>query len=97
MAQKHLFEHPKWSRNNFGKNLFFAPGTLVDPLLAPTVRGPAGPPAAPSDHWYGALRDSFLGHIVELEGTKGPLVARKSSRTCNVAAVCLRLAVLNPY
>ena len=39
----------------------------------------------------------FLGHIVELEGTKGPLVTRKSSRTWSVAAVCLRLAVFNPY
>ena len=39
----------------------------------------------------------FLGHIVELEGTKGPLVTRKSSRTWSVAAVYLRLAVLNPY
>ena len=44
-----------------------------------------------------ALFGPFLGHIVELEGTKGPLVTRKSSRTCSVAAVCLRLAVLNPY
>ena len=35
--------------------IFFAPGTLVDPLLAPTVRGPDCPPAAPSDHWYGGL------------------------------------------
>ena len=123
----------------------------MDPPLAPTVRGLAGPPAAPSDHWYGGLRVSlgdseawkpqkvggcgwtrcprisflshvaqdtarswfrgagahcavfgafwrlfgpFLGHIVELEGTKGPLVARRSSRTWSVAAVCLRLAVL---
>ena len=136
------------------KIIFFALGTLVDPPLAPTVRGLAGPPAAPSDHWYGGLRVSlgdseawkpykvggcgwtrcprnsflshvaqdtarswfrgagahcavfgtfwrlfgpFLGHIVELEGTKGPLVARKSIRTWSVAAVCLRLAVLNPY
>ena len=39
----------------------------------------------------------FLGHIVELEGTNGPLVTRKSSRTWIVAAVCLRFAVLNPY
>ena len=119
--------------------IFFAPGTLVDPPLAPTVRGLAGPPAAPSDHWYGGLRVSlgeseawkpqnvggcgwtrcprnsllshvaqdtarswfrgagahcavfgafwrlfgpFLGHIVELEGTEGPLVTRKASRTC---------------
>ena len=43
------------------------------------------------------LLGPFLGHIVELEGTKGPLVARKSSRTWSVAAVCLRLAALNPY
>ena len=39
----------------------------------------------------------FLGHIVGLEGTKGPLVTRKSSRRWSVAALCLRLAVLNPY
>ena len=39
--------------------IFFAPGTLVDPPLAPTVRGLAGPPAAPSDHWYGGLRVSL--------------------------------------
>ena len=32
------------------KMIFFAPGTLVDPPLAPTVRGLAGLPAAPSDH-----------------------------------------------
>ena len=136
------------------KITFFAPGTLVDPPLAPTLRWLAGPPAAPSDHWYGGLRVSlgdfearkpqkeggcgwtrcprnsflshvaqdtarswfrgagahcaafgafwrlfgpFLTHIVELEGTKGPLVTRKSSRMCSVAAVCTRLAVLNPY
>ena len=123
----------------------------MDPPLAPTVRGLARPPAAPSDHWYGGLRvllgDSeaskspkvggcgwtrcppnlflshvaqdtarswfrgasahcadfgafwrlfgqFLGHISELEGTKGPLVMRKSSRTCSVAAISLRLGIL---
>ena len=38
------------------KIIFFAPETLVDPPLAPTVRGLAGPPAAPNDHWYGGLR-----------------------------------------
>ena len=42
--------------------IFFALGTLVDPPLAPTVRGRlAGPPAVPSDQWYGGLRVS-LGH-----------------------------------
>ena len=35
--------------------IFFAPGTLVDPSLAPTMRGLCCPPAAPSDHWYGGL------------------------------------------
>ena len=35
--------------------IFFAPGTLVDPPLAPAVRGPGCPPAPPNDHWYGGL------------------------------------------
>ena len=35
------------------KMIFLAPGTPVDPPLAPTVRGPSCPPAPPSDHWYG--------------------------------------------
>ena len=43
------------------KMIFFALGTLVDPPLAPTVTGLAGPPAAPSDQWYGGLRVP-LGH-----------------------------------
>ena len=34
------------------KNIFFARGTLVDPPLAPTVRGLAGPPAPPSTGPY---------------------------------------------
>ena len=38
--------------------IFFAPGTVVDPSLAPNC-GLAGPPAAPSDHWYGGLRVSL--------------------------------------
>ena len=37
------------------KNVFFARGTVVDPPLAPTQRGLASPPAAPSDHRYGGL------------------------------------------
>ena len=41
--------------------IFFALGTLVDPPLAPTVRGLAGPPAAPTHQWYGGLHVS-LGH-----------------------------------
>ena len=35
------------------KIFFFAPVTLVDPPLAPTVHGLCCPPAPPSDHWYG--------------------------------------------
>ena len=132
------------------KMIFFAPGTLVDPPLAPTVRGPGCPPAAPSDHWYGGLRVSlghsqawkpqnvggcewtrcprnsdlshvaqdtarawfrgvgarcadfgafwrlfgpFIGHIVELKGTRGLFDTAKSSRTWSVTAVSLRLGV----
>ena len=37
------------------KMIFFAPGTLVDPPLAPAVCGPGCPPDPPSDHWYGGL------------------------------------------
>ena len=55
-SSTHLFEYPKWYGNNFGKNHFFRPGTLVDPLLAaPAVRGPGCPPAVQSHHWYGCL------------------------------------------
>ena len=43
------------SMNNFGKMIFFALGTLVDPPLAPTVLGPSCPPTPPSDHSYGGL------------------------------------------
>ena len=129
---------------------FFAPGTLVDPPLAATMRGPGCPPAEPSDHRCGGLgvslgdseawkpqkvggcgwtrcpRNSdlnhvvqdtarpwfrvvgarctafgafsrlfglFLGHIVDLKGTRGLLDTAKSSRTCSVATVSLRLGV----
>ena len=41
------------------KIFFFAPGTPVDPPLAPAVLGPCCPPAPPSDHWYGGLRVSL--------------------------------------
>ena len=45
-----------WSENGpFSRHIFFAPGTLVDPPLAPTVRSPGCPPAPPSAHWYGGL------------------------------------------
>ena len=39
--------------------IFVAPGTFVDPPLAPTVRGLSCPPAVPSDHWYGGLGGSL--------------------------------------
>ena len=146
-----MFEHPKWSRNNFEKIIFFALGTLVDPPLAPAMRGPGCPPAAPSDHWFGGLRVSlgdceawkpqkvggcgwtrcprnwilshraqdtarawfrgvgahcadfgafwrifgpFIGHIVELKGTRELFDKVKSSRTCSVLTVSLRSGVL---
>ena len=44
MARKHLFEHPKCSRNNFEKNHFFRP---ADPG-APTVGPPFARAALPS-------------------------------------------------
>ena len=123
----------------------------MDPLLAPTVRGPGCPPAPPSDHWYGGLGGSlgdseawkpqkvggsgwtrcprnsdlshvaqdtarawfrgvgahcadfgpfwrllgpFLGHIVQLKGTRGLFDTAKSSHTWCVGTVSLRLGVL---
>ena len=42
--------------------IVFASGTLLDPLLARTVRGPSCPPGVPSDHWYGGLCVSLVDH-----------------------------------
>ena len=39
----------------------------------------------------------FLGHIVELKGTRGLSDTMKSSRTWSVATVSLRLAVLTRF
>ena len=50
-----MFEHPKWSGHNFGKNDFFRPGDPGGPTVGPAVRGPVCPLAQPSDHWYGCL------------------------------------------
>ena len=44
------FSIPSGLGTTLEKMIFFALGTLVDPPLAPTVRGLAGLPAAPSDH-----------------------------------------------
>ena len=41
------------------KMIFFAPGTLVDPPLAPATRGLGCPPDPPIDHWYGGLGGSL--------------------------------------
>ena len=41
------------------KMIFFAPGTLVDPPLALSVRKPGCPPAPPNDHWYGGIGGSL--------------------------------------
>ena len=48
------------------KMIFFALGTLVDPPLAPTVRGLAGPPAASSDHWYGVYTGVYVSRWASL-------------------------------
>ena len=145
---------PSGLGTTLGKTIFFAPGTLVHPPLAPAVHRLGCPQAPPSDHSYGGLggllgdseawkpqkvqvcgwtrcpRNSdfshvaqdtvrswfrgvgahgadfgafwrlfgpFLGHIVELGGNKELLVTVKSSRTCSVAAVCLRLAVMTGF
>ena len=131
--------------------IFFAPWTLVDPPLAPAVRGLGCPPAPPSYHWYGGLGVSlgdsaawkpqkvggcgwtrcprnrilnhvaqdtarawfrgvgahcadfgafwrlfgpFLGHMVQLKGTRGLFDTVKSSRTWDVTTVFLHLGVL---
>ena len=40
---------------------FFASETLVEPLLAPTLRGLSCPPAPPSEHYYRGLGVSLVG------------------------------------
>ena len=46
-AQKHLFEHPIWSKNNFEKNDFFRPGDPGGPTVGPnSVR--AALPSSPT-------------------------------------------------
>ena len=46
---------------------------------------------------FWGLFGPFPGHIMELEGGKEPVDTGKSSRTCRVATVSLRLAVLNVF
>ena len=50
-------------RSDLGTTLekisFFAPVSPVDPPLAPSVPWLAGPPAPPTDHWYGGLHVSW--------------------------------------
>ena len=50
---------PSGLGTTLGKTIFFAPGTLVDPPLAPAVRRLGCPLAPPSDHWYGGLGGSL--------------------------------------
>ena len=45
----------------------------------------------------GGLFGPFPGHVMELEGGKELVDTGKSSRTCRVATVSLRLAVLNVF
>ena len=53
----------------FEKNGFFAPRAMVDPPLAPTVRGPGCPPTPPSDILHGVLGVS-LGDYEALKPQK---------------------------
>ena len=46
---------------------------------------------------FGAFFGPFLGHIVQLKGTRGLFGTVKSSRTWSVATVSLRLAVLTGF
>ena len=54
-AENTCLSIPSGLGKNLEKMIFFALGTLVDPPLAPAVRGPGCPPDPPSEHWYGAL------------------------------------------
>ena len=54
-AKNTCLSTPSGLETTLEKMIFFALGTLVDPPLAPTVRGPGCPPAPLSDHWYGGL------------------------------------------
>ena len=54
-----LFWTSQVVRNKLQKNLFFAPGTFMDPWLGAAVRGLGCPPAAPSDDSYAGLRISL--------------------------------------
>ena len=59
---------------------FFAPGTTVDPLLAPTVSELCCPPAPPSDRRYGglgiSLGDSVAWKPQKVGGGQGALGIR---------------------
>ena len=162
---KRVTTSSKWAKNTclsipsglgttLEKMIFSAPGTLVDPPLAPAVRGPGYTPAPPSDHCCGGLGGSlgeseawkpqkvggcgwsrcprksdlshvaqdtarawfrgvgahcadfvafwrlfgpFLGHAVELKGTRGLFDTVKSSRACSVATVSLCVGVLPKF
>ena len=54
-AKKQLFEHPKWSRNNFEKNHFFRPGDPGGPTVGPRRARAVLPCGYTTDHWYGGL------------------------------------------
>ena len=55
LAKNTCLSIPSGLGTSLEKIFFFAPGTLVDPPLAPTARWPGCPSAPPSDHWYGGL------------------------------------------
>ena len=48
-------------------------------------------------HSFGGLLGAVRGHIVELEGPRGPFGTGKSSSMCRVATISLDLAVFSRF
>ena len=55
LAKNTCLSIPSGLGTTLEKMIFFALGTVVDPPLAPAVRGLGCPPGVPSDHCYGGL------------------------------------------
>ena len=46
---------------------------------------------------FGGISGAVRGHIVELEGLKGPFGTGKSSCTCRVATISVHFAIFNGF
>ena len=69
--------------NDPKKGGYMTPAPALD--LTTSLRGDSGA--------FGGLLGAVRGHIVELEGPRGPFSTGKSSCMCGVATVSLHLAV----